>query len=204
MSPSVNSGVVVSTIISLCLHGLIFFIAKANIPQSKPGQTYMLNVNLAKKFKSDFEIRSNQTHTLINNIISNKQINQFSPTSTLNTRTNSSEKPTLSLVPLPEAKYYTLNDLNQAPKILEDINLNPPELLNFSQGVSLSIVLWIDEDGNVIKAESMETELPKEFIQSTISAFLKAKFLPGLKNNIPVKTTINISVNYSSLDTYQE
>ena len=207
MSPSVNLRFILSLIISLCLHALIFFmasevIAKANTPQSKPGHTNMLTVNLAKKIKSEFEIKNNQELKLSSKIISSEEIDQFSPNSTLNTKTNLSNKATLSYLPLPEPKFYTLNELNQAPKISDDINSNPPELLSFSQGGSLSLQLWIDEDGNVIRAESMETELPKEFVQSTISAFLKAKFLPGIINKTPVKTTININVNYLPLDTY--
>ena len=207
MSPSVNLRFIFSLIISLCLHALIFFmvshiIANVNIPQSKLGHTSMLTVNLAKKIKSEFETKNNQTLKLSSKIITSKEINQFGPSSILNTKNNLSKNETLSYLPLPEPKYYTLNELNQSPKILDDINSNPPELISFSQGGSLSLQLWIDEDGNVKRAESMETELPKEFVQSAISAFLKAKFLPGIKNKTPVKATINISVNYLPLNTF--
>lgn len=101
-------------------------------------------------------------------------------------------------VSIPEPKYYPLAELDHAPVILENINTNPPELLNHPEGGQLIIRLWLDEEGGVVEAELVKSQLPKEFVESSLKSFRQTKFSPGLKANLPVRSVVNIVVNYSA------
>lgn len=101
---------------------------------------------------------------------------------------------------MPEPKYYTLAELDQAPVILQNINTNPPELLKYPQGGQLTVRLWIDEGGNVVKAELVTSQLPSQFSESALESFLHAKFSAGIKANLPVRSVANVVVRYASIN----
>ena len=77
---------------------------------------------------------------------------------------------------LPDPPYYTLAELDQVHNILEDVSTNPPELLGYTQVCELTIRLWIDEKGVVVKTEIVKSELPEAFDKSALNRFLNAKF----------------------------
>ena len=103
----------------------------------------------------------------------------------------------LVALPLPQPKYYTINELDQAPQIIEKIDENPPELLNNPEGGSLTLQLKIDETGNTIQVKILESNLPNEFAESATHSFMQKKFSPGLKDSVPVNSILVIVVNYS-------
>ena len=105
---------------------------------------------------------------------------------------------TLSLA-VPEPIYYGFNELDQIPTVLENIEGDPAELVDYPQGGTLKIQLWVDEFGSVLNAEVVESDLPTEFSKVAAQAFLKVKFSPGLKNNVPVRSITKIIVHYAAL-----
>lgn len=109
-----------------------------------------------------------------------------------------------SWFPIPEPKYYSLKELEHIPSILKNVNSDPPELLQFSQGGELTVRIWIDEIGNVVNTEIVKSNLPEEFNKSALKNFADAKFSPGIKNNLPVKTIAYITVRYASKEPVKE
>lgn len=100
---------------------------------------------------------------------------------------------------LPDPPYYTLAELDQVPNILEDVSTNPPELLGYTQVGELTIRLWIDEKGVVVKTEIVKSELPEAFDKSALNRFLNAKFSPGIKANLPVRSVAKVVVRYAPI-----
>lgn len=105
---------------------------------------------------------------------------------------------TLSLA-VPQPIYYGFNELDQIPAVLENIEGDPVELVDYPQGGTLKIQLRVDEFGSVLNAEVVESDLPTEFSKVAAQAFLKVKFSPGLKNNVPVRSMTKIIVHYAAL-----
>lgn len=116
-----------------------------------------------------------------------------------NTTANEANSANTSLN-FPEPKYYTIAELDESPAILENINLNPPELVNYPQGGKLTVRLWIDIDGSVAKVELVKSELPEEFVKSALASFRATKYSPGLKANIAVRSVVKIVVQYTAMD----
>lgn len=98
---------------------------------------------------------------------------------------------------MPEPTYYTLVELDKAPVISQNIDTNPPDLLKYPQGGQLTVRLWIDEEGSVVKAELVTSQLPPQFSESALESFLHAKFSPGIKTNLPVRSVAKIVVRYA-------
>lgn len=105
----------------------------------------------------------------------------------------------LSLLPLVQPKYYTIKELNQPPNIIENIDENPADLLTNKEGGSLTLQIKIDETGNVVEVKILKSTLPNKYAESATNSFLQKKFTPGLKGLIPVKSVLDIVVNYLPL-----
>lgn len=97
-------------------------------------------------------------------------------------------------------KYYAFKELDHMPAVLENINADPPDLLEYPQGGSLTIQLWVDEAGSVIKAEVVESDLPAQFSENATKAFLQVKFSPGLKDKLAVRAMAKVVVHYAPLN----
>lgn len=94
--------------------------------------------------------------------------------------------------------YFSLNELDERPFVIQDIPGDPPELQNFPQGGKLVLHLWINEDGKVINAEPVSSELPQAFIDSARSGFIKSRFAPGRIHGEAVRTVMDVVMQYAS------
>lgn len=105
----------------------------------------------------------------------------------------------VTFLPLEESRYYRFQELDSKPLVLKDIDTTPNELSKYPEGGNLTLQLWVDETGNVIRVKVLETDLPMEFSNDATLNFLKIKFSPGLKNNQYVKSTVKITVKYNPI-----
>lgn len=96
-----------------------------------------------------------------------------------------------------DSRYLTLAELDQHPAITRDISDNPPELLEYSQGGELVLRLWIDKTGKVVNVDTISSNLPQVFVDSTRASFLHATFNPGRKNGNAVASVMDVAVNYA-------
>lgn len=58
--------------------------------------------------------------------------------------------------------------------------------------------MLLDENGLVTDVTVLESNPPGYFEEAAKKAFLHAKFTPGMKDGQPVKTVLNIQVQFSN------
>lgn len=97
----------------------------------------------------------------------------------------------------PEHRYYAVKELDHPPAMVGEIDTQPLELSQFEQGGEIKIQLWIDEKGNVVQSEILDSNLPQPFKDYTTTSFKQAKFAPGIKDGVPVKTLAKIVVQFA-------
>lgn len=93
--------------------------------------------------------------------------------------------------------YFSPNELDERPFIIQDIPGDPPELQHLPQGGKLVLRLWINENGKVIRAEPVSSELPQTFIDSARSGFLNARFAPGFIHGNAVAFVMDVVLLYA-------
>lgn len=102
---------------------------------------------------------------------------------------------------LQRERYFLTSELDVIPKIQHDIDLQPSELRNFKHdGGKVVLRLWIDEAGRVAKVEPVSSELPAIFAEVATRVFMQANFLPGRKNNLAVKSKVEVVMFYPEPD----
>lgn len=99
-----------------------------------------------------------------------------------------------------DSRYFTLAELDQHPAIARDISDNPAELLEYSQGGEIVLRLWIDKTGDVVRVDTVSSNLPPVFVDSARAGFLQAVFQPGRKNGYAVATVMDIVVSYEPVN----
>lgn len=100
---------------------------------------------------------------------------------------------------IPQETYFLLSELEEPPRILNDIDQNPANLEAYAQGGRVVLQLWIDEQGNVVDQELVETMLSSVFVDNAMKNFAQAKFIAGIKYGRPVKSKVKVIINYDPL-----
>ena len=95
--------------------------------------------------------------------------------------------------------YYKAGELDQSPKPLEDITPDYPESVAATRG-HLVLELFINEQGVVDRVDIVSATPPVIFDDSARSAFLKAKFEPGRRLGMPIKSRMKIEVDFRPAD----
>lgn len=93
-------------------------------------------------------------------------------------------------------KYYSLSELDQLPETQTDIDIESLNLLKFAQGGKLELRLWVNEQGQVVNVEVIQSEMPSAFVDNAIKLFLQAQFSIGMVNNNPVKFVSKVVIRY--------
>lgn len=201
-----NSRLIVLLALSVFIHAIVFLISFSKAPSSTSTNNSSLTVSLmqlphnslANNLSASTSVSELVTHTkesIANEEPVKSDIDLEQPPSVVKPN---HDLTTLSLA-VPEPTYYGFNELDQIPTVLENIEGDPAELVDYPQGGTLKIQLWLDEFGSVVNADVVETDLPTEFSKVAAQAFLKVKFSPGLKNNVPVRSMTKIIVHYAAL-----
>ena len=86
-----------------------------------------------------------------------------------------------------EMKTYLINELDQNPRRLFAVRpVYPIKLKRNGVEGSTSVIIIVDEEGNVIEAR-VQGATHREFARAAIDAVLQWKFEPGMRNNKPVR-----------------
>ena len=206
MTFQLNWRLIVLLGISLLIHALVFLLTFSKAPSSTTINNSLLTVSLMHLQQSSVTKTLSTTASVsdlesdIKQPIANEEVEESAADLE---QPPSEAKPnddltTLSLA-VPQPIYYGFNELDQIPTVIENIEGDPAELVDYPQGGTLKIQLWLDEFGSVLNAEVVESDLPTEFSKVAAQAFLKVKFSPGLKNNVPVRSITKIVVHYAAL-----
>ncbi len=82
------------------------------------------------------------------------------------------------------------------PVALTDLDALQPAMATNGMYGKLAIRLWLNESGHIDRLSSVESDLPKEIEASVLTAFGKMLFRPGEINAKPVKTWVEIVIEY--------
>lgn len=178
--------------ISFCLHVPLLFLEGANPSRTKalnqPASNSLLLVALADEKAEAREIP--ETNSL------DKAAREVDATSDQKSATSQVNLDPVNITPIRQETYFLLSELEEPPRILQNIEQNPTNLTSYTEGGQVILQLWIDEQGNVVNQELVETMLPSVFVDSAMKSFAQAKFIAGVKNGRPVKSTLKVIVNY--------
>lgn len=188
-----NAKIYLFLLISLVLHLLIFAVL--------PSQSPIIYSKYTDKLIVKIQSLPDHIHGHQAVLVENSQTLQpkESIKKTKITQRVKNKEDDLTFLPLDEPRYYTFQELDSKPLVLKDIDTNPNELSKHLEGGNLTLQLWVDETGNVIRVKVLQTDLPVEFSNDATLNFLKLKFSPGLKNSQHVRSTVKITVKYNPI-----
>lgn len=192
----------ISISISLAIHILILCLLKLSVTGSNFSEANANNIALSVQLKQTNVPNINSEITSGSSDANKSDINQVEDVP---------DNATPQVDPLdhtaffnPEPKYYSLKELDHRPVMVSEIDTRPSQLAQYNQGGEIKIQIWIDEDGNVVKSQVVNSTLPQAFIDYTIASFSQAKFNAGIKDGVPVRSVAKVVVQYAATDQVRE
>ena len=104
--------------------------------------------------------------------------------------------PTATRVPR-APRYYAAHELDRRPQILSHVEPQFPALALVPTG-RVVLRLYIDEGGGVDAVAAESADRTGAFEAAAREAFAAARFLPGIKDGVPVKALIRVEVLFGS------
>ena len=176
---------------SLCLHGFLLASLQA-VPRGEPGGRLFGGPQTAKAINVQFEATPARTVVLDPRAsAAERPLTRHAPPAG-NTQT-ATQNPAAGLVP--PVKYYTALELDRRPQPLEHIEPVYPALPLSPTG-RVTLALYIGENGEVDRLEVEAADQSGDFAASARKAFGSARFLPGVRNGIEVKSLMRIEVRF--------
>ncbi len=96
---------------------------------------------------------------------------------------------------LPPVKYYTALELDRRPQPLAPIEPVYPALALSPKG-RVTLALYINEAGEVDRLDIESADQTGDFAGSAKRAFGSARFLPGMRDGVAVKSLMRIEVRF--------
>lgn len=94
-------------------------------------------------------------------------------------------------------RYLAAHELDRRPQILSHVEPHFPALALVPTG-RVVLRLYIDEGGNVEAVAAESADRTGAFEATAREAFAAARFLPGIKDGVPVKSLVRIEVLFGS------
>jgi len=95
--------------------------------------------------------------------------------------------------------YLPAARLDEAPRVIDDVPIDPPFLRKHREGGRLVLELWIGERGTVDKVDEIFSDLPPEIGEELRRNFYAASFRPGILAGQPTKSRMRIEVRVEPL-----
>jgi protein TonB len=92
-------------------------------------------------------------------------------------------------------RYYRTRELDIVPGIMTRVQPEFPQYVHTNGKVVIR--LFIDEAGTVEHVAIVRADPPGTFDASAQRAFLAAKFTPGMKGGVPVRTQVVLELSYT-------
>jgi periplasmic protein TonB len=94
-------------------------------------------------------------------------------------------------------RYLAAHELDRRPQILSHVEPHFPALALVPTG-RVVLRLYIDETGGVDAVAAESADRTGEFEAAAREAFAAARFLPGIKDGVPVKALVRLEVLFGS------
>jgi len=95
------------------------------------------------------------------------------------------------------ARYVAAEELDRRPQVLSHVEPNFPALALVPTG-RVVLRLYIDEHGGVDAVAAESADRTGAFEAAAREAFAAARFLPGVKDGVPVKALVRVEVLFGS------
>lgn len=95
--------------------------------------------------------------------------------------------------------YLPAGRLDEAPRVIDDVPIDPPFLRTHREGGRLVLELWIGERGTVDKVDEIFSDLPPAIGEELRRSFYAASFRPGILAGQPTKSRMRIEVRIEPL-----
>lgn len=100
--------------------------------------------------------------------------------------------PSGGIATIAEPYYFPQQELSRRARILQDIDPYLGGLRDIPGAGKAVVVLWISEQGRVDRAEAETSGLDEVFEQAILAEFRSARFIPGERAGIAVKSKMRI------------
>lgn len=100
------------------------------------------------------------------------------------------------LIDLPMPQYFSAGDLDRKPEAVGEVLLAYPTELPHVKQSRVVLSLLIGDQGTVDRVIVESADAPKEFEELASQAFAAARFTPGLRNGITVRSRLRIEVTF--------
>ena len=94
-------------------------------------------------------------------------------------------------------RYLAAHELDRRPQIVSHVEPNFPALALVPSG-RVVLRLYIDEHGSVDSVAAESADRTGAFEAAAREAFAAARFLPGIKDGVPVKALVRLEVLFGS------
>lgn len=106
------------------------------------------------------------------------------------------------LIPLGEpSRYYLAHELDVRPQIMTRVDPEyPASALSKGLSVAFQTRIYIDETGRVERVMVHEGEDSDLFAPAVVKAFLAARYSPGIRNGMPVKSLVLLEMKFETME----
>lgn len=94
--------------------------------------------------------------------------------------------------------YFSSSELQIRPSPEEPVIVPFPEAALSMQRGTVTLLVYVSAEGNVVKVEIDKSELPAEFEQAAVNTFMHVKMRPGIKDGNPVPARMKIEVQFEA------
>lgn len=103
-----------------------------------------------------------------------------------------------------EAEYFPRKQLTVSPQPLMPIHVSWPNSVSSLGKKSARFTLFIDAAGIVREMVADTHSLPPAMEEAALQAFRQARFSPGMRNGLPVKSILRIEIEFEATAIHQE
>lgn len=98
---------------------------------------------------------------------------------------------------LPLYGYYASNMLTRMPEGIGTFDIQPPAGGDAGIGGKMTLRIWIGAAGGIDALRVVDSGLPAAYEQAALAAFEKMRFKPGEISGVPVKSVVEIVIEYA-------
>lgn len=98
---------------------------------------------------------------------------------------------------LPLVGYYPATRLTKMPQAVGLFDIQPPAGGDTGLGGKMTVRIWIGANGAIDRARVLSSGLPEAYVEAALTAFEKLRFVPGEIGGVPVKSWVEIVIEYA-------
>jgi TonB family protein len=98
---------------------------------------------------------------------------------------------------IPMVGYYPAAQLSKMPQAIGIFDIRPPAGGDTGLGGKMTVRIWIGANGAIDSARVLDSGLPQPYAEAALAAFENLRFVPGEIGSVPVKSWVEIVIEYA-------